>query len=106
MTGGRLALIFIFLLAGLTTAAAHMPYAACARKGDLVRCAGGFTGGRSVAGVRVDVVADDETVLIKGAFDDVSTFSFRQPARGYYVLLDAGPGHTVEVDDQEIANRR
>ena len=102
----RVALVLAagLLLASLAPARAHMPYLSCARQGDVVRCKGGFTGGRSVAGVRIDVVADDGAVLIEGVFDAGSSFTFSPPAQGYYVLLDAGPGHTIEVDDQDVVD--
>lgn len=96
-------------LAGLVTlcaagmAEAHYPICEChMAEGDTVQCTGGFSDGSKAPGVVLDVIAYDEQVLVKGRLGPDSTLSFPRPVQDFYVLFDAGPGHTVEIEHTAI----
>lgn len=90
------------LLAAATPAYAHYPFCTCEKHGDSIRCKGGFSDGTSAEGVKLDVIGYDESVLIPGKFGKESVVEFKPPSAEFYVLFDAGPGHVVEVDHNDI----
>ncbi|MET0313563.1 MAG: hypothetical protein ABW275_04155 [Hansschlegelia sp.] len=65
-------------------------------------CRAGFSDGESAAGARLEVIADDGQTLQRLTFGPDSTLTFTPPASGYYVLFDAGPGLTVEIEPRHI----
>lgn len=89
-------------LAAATPAAAHYPFCTCEKHGETVRCKGGFSDGTGAEGVKLDVIGYDESVLIPGKFGKDSVIEFKPPTGDFYVLFDAGPGHVVEVDHNDI----
>lgn len=98
----RLALPAALLALSALPAAAHYPFCTCAAAGETITCDGGFSDGTSAEGVTLDVISYDETVLVPGKFDATSKVHFPKPAGEFYILFDAGPGHVVEVDWQDV----
>ncbi len=92
----------IVALSPATPALAHYPFCSCEKHGEMIRCKGGFSDGTSAEGVKLDVIGYDEAVLIPGKFGKDSVVEFRSPPGDFYVLFDAGPGHVVEVDHNDI----
>lgn len=91
------------LLLGAGPALAHNPMCECEAIGtDQVKCTGGFSDGSGAAGVTLDVIGYDESVLVPGKLGDDSSMVFKRPDGEFYVLFDAGPGHVVEVDHVDI----
>ncbi|THF63387.1 hypothetical protein [Pseudothauera rhizosphaerae] len=94
------------LAAGLLLAAApalaHHPFGECAHLNpETVRCSGGFDE-KPIPGLRIDVLDGDDNILIGGRLDAQASFTFERPAVPFYVLIDAGPGHVVEIDGEEV----
>lgn len=90
-------------LSAATAAHAHYPVCDCRMAdGQTVVCTGGFSDGSKAPGVVLDVIGYDEQVLVKGRLGEDSTLSFPRPAQDFYVLFDAGPGHTVEIEHSAI----
>lgn len=82
---------------------AHPPFCICKMaNATTVRCEGGFANGTGVPGVRLDVVRYDESVVLQTKFGADSTVSFRKPDGEFYVLFDAGPGQSFDVDYKDI----
>lgn len=98
------------LLAGLVLALflraqgfAHTPLCSCIDNGDgTITCEGGFSDGSSAAGVNMKVVDMSGKVLISGKMDEDSEFTFKKPDVPFKVILDAGPGHVVELKGEDI----
>lgn len=89
------------LLLAALAALAHHPFAECRQiDGKTIRCTGGFDG-KPIPGLPIDVL-DDDRILIRGKLDAEASFIFEKPAVPFYVLIDAGPGLVVEIDDDEI----
>ncbi|MCK4809916.1 MAG: hypothetical protein KAS99_03145 [Candidatus Omnitrophica bacterium] len=92
----------------------HTPLCSCYDNGDeTITCEGGFSDGSSAAGVDIKVVdknskvisvkdKDGTTIPLKGKMDEDSEFTFIKPQKPYKVIFDAGPGHAVEIDGDEI----
>lgn len=102
----RLAASALLILGVSGTALAHNPICECVQiDSENIRCTGGFSDGSAAAGVTLDVVGYDETILLPGKLGTDSTLTFKKPAAEFYVLFDAGPGHVVEIDQADIASR-
>ena len=97
--------ILALLLFVATIAVAHTPLCSCYDNGDgTITCEGSFSDGSSASGVEIRAIDKNKNVLIKGTMDEDSEFSCKKPAGPYKVILDAGPGHTVEIDGDEIVD--
>ncbi|MFT4160776.1 hypothetical protein [Shinella sp.] len=81
----------------------YEPFGRCAHQdAKTIRCTGGMDG-RLLPGLRIDVLADDgDRILVRGRLDAQGAFAFEKPAVPFYVLIEAKPGKTVEIDDGEI----
>ena len=95
--------LILGLFFGAGSAQAHTPMCACYDNGDgSVTCEGGFSDGSSAAGVRMRVVAKDGGQLREGKMDEFSEFTFDKPSGVYSVVFDAGEGHVIEINGEEI----
>ncbi len=83
-------------------ALAHSPICTCYDNGDgTITCEGGFSDGSSASGVNM-YVKQGGKVLIKGAMNADSEFTFKKPTGKYLVEFDAGEGHAVLIDGKDI----
>ncbi|WP_018001396.1 hypothetical protein [Paracoccus sp. N5] len=98
----RIAIACAALLVSALPAAAHYPFCTCMAEGGQITCEGGFSDGTSAEGVKLDVISYDEDVLVPAKFDAASKVHFAKPEGEFYILFDAGPGHVVEVDWQDV----
>jgi len=96
--------VLLVLCAGVgNTALAHSPIGECkAIDAEQIKCTGGYSDGSSAPGMVLDVIGHDETILVAGKLGADSTLTFKKPDTGFYVLLDAGPGHVVEIEQADI----
>lgn len=82
---------------------AHGIFCQCHSVADgQVRCDGGMSDGTGLPGATLDVMGYDEKTLISGKLGDDSSYTFTKPDGEFYVLLELGPGHTVEIDHTAI----
>jgi len=97
------ALLFTGSLAA-TTAFAHSPICNCYNDDEdsKVVCEGGFSDGGSAEGVGVKVLNDRDRVLISGAMDADSSFTFTKPDDDFHIIYDAGPSHQVIIYMDDI----
>lgn len=103
----RLLLTAAAFLAISTPAHAHTLLCECWEvAGKQVQCKGGFAHGSAASGVTVDVIGYDEQTLVGGKFGADSTFTFKRPDGEFYVLMDMGAGHTLEIDYSKIRAKR
>ncbi len=99
---GFIAALFISLFM-TAPALAHTALCSCWDEGDgNITCEGGFSDGSSAQGVIMYVNGKDGKTLIKGQMNEVSEFSFKKPSQPYTVIFDAGEGHQVKVNSEEI----
>ncbi len=89
-------------LAAATTARADYPFCRCRRQDGAVVCRAGFSDGQTAEGAALELIAEDGTTLSRMIFGPDSTLSFTPPPQDYYVLFDAGPGLTVEIEPRDI----
>ena len=98
-------LLALGLALGCAFAGAHEPVARCFLLGDAaVRCRGASNDGAPLPGARMEVIALDGTPLLEGRLAADATWTFRKPARPFYVLFDTGPGLQVTVEQEEITD--
>lgn len=83
-------------------ALAHFPFVECHQSTVDIVCQGGFSDGSGVAGVTIDLISYDEEIIASKAFDEQSNVHFKPYDGEFYILMDAGPGHTIEVEWHEI----
>jgi len=81
---------------------AHSIFLDCGTKEELVECKVSFSDGSKAENTPFEVISYDDELLIQGKTDTASSFSFNTPDQEYYILLDAGPGHVLELDMQDI----
>lgn len=98
-----LSLVALTLVAG-APALAHGLYCQCQAIGaDQVRCNGGLSDGTALPGAALDVIGYDEHIRVAGKLGADSSYTFARPDGEFYVLMELGPGHTVEIDHKDIA---
>ncbi|RAU18736.1 hypothetical protein DN062_04405 [Nitrincola tibetensis] len=81
---------------------AHSPHCQCKLEGGFIVCQGGFSDGSGAEGIQLDVITYDEDIILSSALDGQSSIRFPRPDGDFYILMDAGPGHIVEIDWPEI----
>ena len=93
----------IALMAFALSAAAHNAICDCFLNEDgTITCEGGFSDGASATGIPLRVLDSDGKLLIEGAMNEKSEFSFAKPAVDFRVEFDAGEGHVVKIDGRDI----
>lgn len=93
----------LFTLIAAVPAFAHTPLCSCWDEGDgTVTCEGGFSDGSSAQGVIMYVKDKKGKTLQKGQMNEFSEFSFKKPLNPYSILFDAGEGHQIEVNGEDI----
>lgn len=95
-------LLLLFSSLFVLPAWAHSPHCQCKLDGEYIICQGGFSDGTGAAGTVLDVISYDEEILLSSTLDDQSRIRFPRPDGDFYILMDAGPGHIVEIDWPEI----
>ncbi|WP_415889579.1 hypothetical protein ACMXYV_16940 [Neptuniibacter sp. SY11_33] len=82
---------------------AHSLFMDCEQQETDVKCLASFSDGSSVANMPYEVISYNDKLLYSGRTDEASIFKFALPQTDYFILLDAGPGHVVEVDMADVA---
>ncbi|GAB2603241.1 hypothetical protein [Nitrincola alkalisediminis] len=103
-TNKRFFYIVLLIFSSLATLPvwAHSPYCQCKLEGDFIVCQGGFSDGSGAEGIQLDVITYDEDIILSSTLDGQSSIRFPRPEGDFYILMDAGPGHIVEIDWPEI----
>lgn len=65
-------------------------------------CEGGFSDGSTATGIPVRVLDRDGKILIDGAMNEKSEFTFKKPEAVFKVEFDAGEGHVIQIDGRDI----
>lgn len=83
-------------------AQAHTAVMTCFDNGDsTITCEGGFSNGSSGSGVSTYITHQDKKVL-EGHMNEDSEFTFKKPSHAYEVYFDAGEGHVVAINGEDI----
>ena len=94
----------VFSLVLGSAAFAHTPLFTCWDNGDgTISCEGGFSDGSSAAGVEIRVEKKDGgEVLHATTLDQFSEATFDKPDVPFVVIFDAGEGHRITIDGENI----
>jgi hypothetical protein len=52
----------------------------------------------------MEIFSDEDEVLASGTTDDQAMYQFPLPDSDYFILMDAGPGHVLEISNDEVSN--
>ena len=92
----------ILLMFSLSTASAHTALMSCFDEGDgTITCEGGFSDGSSASGVEFRVEQKGK-VILKTKMSEYSEVNFKKPDSDYQAVFNAGEGHAVYVDGNDI----
>lgn len=83
-------------------ATAHSIFLNCEALAETVECKGSFSDGSSADNIPFEVISYEDEMLSAGRTDPDATFNFNTPDQDYYILLDAGPGHVLELDMTDV----
>jgi len=81
---------------------AHSINLECNQSDEQISCKGGFSDGSEASNLPWEVISYDDQLLYQGHTSNSSEFSFQAPDEDFYILMDAGPGHVVELDIADI----
>lgn len=82
---------------------AHTAIMSCFDNGDgTVVCEGGFSDGSSASGVLMYLKQKDKKIL-ESRMNEDSEFTFTKPKDAYTVHFDAGQGHLVTINGEDIS---
>ena len=103
MTRFRIVFSIVGLAVLATPAVAHNAICDCFLNDDgTITCEGGFSDGSTATGIPVRIIDRDGKVLIDGAMNDKSEFTFATPDVAFKVEFDAGEGHVITIDGRDI----
>lgn len=106
----RATLLSITLGSMLTSIAsfAHYPILTCSvghnDQSKLVICEASFSNRAKAPNVIMEVFSDEDEVLSSGVTDEKAMYQFPLPEGDYFILMDAGPGHVLEISNDEVNN--
>ncbi|MEM9605194.1 MAG: hypothetical protein AAGA11_20190 [Pseudomonadota bacterium] len=88
------------------SALAHYPILSCTSvdsSGVLqVACEAGFSDRSKAPDVIMEVISEDDDLLVEGRTDADARFRFNRPEGVFFIIMDAGPGHVLEIASDEI----
>ncbi len=95
-------LTMFLMLVIFSTASAHTALMSCFDEGDgTVTCEGGFSDGSSASGVKFLIEQNGKTVM-ETKMNEYSEVTFEKPSGSYQAVFNAGEGHKVYVDGEDI----
>ena len=99
-------------LVGTASSFAHYPLLDCQytthqesnqqNNNEIVSCEAGFSDRSKAPNVVMEVFSEDDEVLAQGHTDDKAMFQFDRPDGAFFIIMDAGPGHVLEISDEDI----
>lgn len=86
---------------------AHYPVLNCAiekNKSNVeeVSCEASFSDRSRAPNVIMEVFSEDDEQLAKGRTNENSIYRFNRPKGAYFIIMDAGPGHVLEISDEDV----
>ncbi|MCH2159924.1 MAG: hypothetical protein MK096_14245 [Oleiphilaceae bacterium] len=101
----KLALVVMSLLSA--KAFAHYPILNCKlgsnpESPSEVVCEASFSNLAKAPNVIMEVYSEDDELISEGHTDDNSIYTFERPDGVYFIIMDAGPGHVLEISDEEV----
>ncbi|OUS25856.1 hypothetical protein A9Q99_20485 [Gammaproteobacteria bacterium 45_16_T64] len=99
--------LFMLLLLMSSLSWAHYPVLNChlsqnPTSGDTVICSASFSDKSLAPNVVIEVYSEDDEVVSQGRTNDDSSYRFNRPQGAFFILMDAGPGHALEISNEEV----
>jgi hypothetical protein len=95
-------ILFVSLMLVGAGAHAHYPILDCSIVDGQVECEAGFSDRSKAPDVLMEVFSEEDDVLYSGRTDEASVYRFQQPDGVFFIIMDAGPGHVLEISSEEI----
>jgi uncharacterized GH25 family protein len=85
---------------------AHYPILSCSvinqDSQEQVVCEASFSNRATAPGVIMEIFSEDDEVISSGVTDNNSLYQFPLPEGDFFILMDAGPGHVLEISNDEV----
>lgn len=94
--------LFSTALLFCTSAAAHYPILDCNVEAEHVACEASFSDRSKAPDVVIEVYSEDDEVLSSGLTNADSRYQFELPEGIFFIIMDAGPGHVIEISSDEV----
>lgn len=87
-----------------SAAFAHYPILNCQQPQNAseITCTAGFSDGSKAPGVLIEVISEEDEIVSTGHTNDNATYHFDRPEGLFFIIMDAGPGHVLEITDEDI----
>jgi hypothetical protein len=100
-------LLGFFLLCFSVGVFAHYPILDCnaSSNGTIpkrVTCEASFSNLAKAPNVLMEVYSEEDEIVATGKTNTESIFVFPEPEGVYFIIMDAGPGHVLEISDEEV----
>ncbi len=95
-------------LCSTSTAYAHYPILNCAVTDDQpkVSCEASFSNQTKAPNIVMEVYSESDDLIASGTTDSEAMFYFPLPQGNYFILMDAGPGHVLEISNDEVTTSK
>jgi hypothetical protein len=96
------------ILGTCNTALAHYPILDCQymkTKNSAIEnviCEASFSDRSKAPNIVMEIVSEDDEILAKGRTNSVAKYQFSRPEGIFFIIMDAGPGHVLEISDEEV----
>lgn len=98
--------VCLLLFSGLSLA--HYPILSCSvvnqNSQEHVVCEASFSNRATAPGVIMEIFSEDDEVISSGLTDTNSLYQFPLPEGDFFILMDAGPGHVLEISNDEVTH--
>ena len=94
--------LLLALVVLASTAHAHYPILNCTVVSGQVECEAGFSDRSKAPDILMEVFSEEDDILHSGRTDAASMYRFTLPEGVFFVIMDAGPGHVLEISSDEI----
>jgi len=69
---------------------------------EQVTCEASFSDRSKAPNVVIEIVSEDDEILVKGLTNATAKYQFSRPDGSFFIIMDAGPGHVLEISDEEV----
>ncbi|MCL6417567.1 hypothetical protein MIB92_18040 [Aestuariirhabdus sp. Z084] len=103
----RKAVTALLLVMGSSNLYAHYPILDCRYEAhsnaiEMIVCEASFSDRSKAPNVLMEVISEDDEIILSGKTDEASVFRFERPEGGFFIIMDAGPGHVLEISNEEV----
>lgn len=103
----RFSALLLFLVSA--NSSAHYPILHCHfinnDNQSLVECSAGFSDRSIAANVVMEVYSENDELISAGKTDEAAIYRFEPSSEIFFIIMDAGPGHVIEISDEDVVRQ-